>query len=81
MSGLKAGQATDRPDGSLVLPASSGKRLLPRVRMIASLNASPGSRIAEPIHHRCLKPDQALAALIGPDLVGDRAQREGGGYP
>jgi hypothetical protein len=35
---------------------------------------------AVPIRHRVHKPDVALAPLVGFGLVGDRAQREGGGY-
>jgi hypothetical protein len=69
------------PRGSLVLPASSGKRLLPRdprdERRIVLVR--PAHR-AEPIRHRVLQPDQPLAALVGLGLVIHAAERERPGY-
>ena len=56
------------PRGSLVLPASSGKRLAKRL-------ARPAHR-AKPIHHRGLQPDKALAPLVSLVLVADAAERE-----
>jgi hypothetical protein len=65
----------------LVLPASSGKRLLPRDPQddVAAAFARASHR-AEPIRHRVLNPDGALAALVGLVLVAHRAKRERPGY-
>jgi hypothetical protein len=67
--------------GSLVLPASSGKRLLLRdtYDSVAKRLARRSHR-AEPIRNSGIEPNQALAALVGLVLVTDAAEREGPGY-
>jgi hypothetical protein len=67
------------PRGSLVLTASSGKRLLPR-----DAHDSVGVGLARPAHRPEAvdqvggEPDQTLAVHAGTVLIADAAERERG---
>src|SRR5580693_4259886 len=71
------GSAYPAPRDSLALPASSGKRLLPRdtYDSVAVALARP-PHDSEPIRHRVLKPDELLAPLVGLGLKPHRAERQ-----
>jgi hypothetical protein len=70
-----------RGSGSLQRPGRSGPSAIPprdpQDDVAVALVGAPHR--PEPMHHRFLKPDQALAPLVGLGLDGHAADRERGG--